>query len=253
MCSSFPSPSRIKLNELEKSKPVILTGDLNCAHEEIDIYNPAGNKRSAGLTDEERKSFATNFLSRGFVDTFRRQHPGVIGYTYWGYRHGGRKFNRVSLPSTLLLLHCCSSQQCSPSRDLCSSLAFFPTVFSLAGTSFGSPFWFPPFVFFIGFCEHFFRHRDEVLPREEASSARVLGDENGVSGRRWSSTSSCGRKVKGSSAGASGRTFLVSSAGARGRTPSSADSIFVLLHSRKNTFFRRVHFLLAEEVVKLLL
>lgn len=82
------------LKELEKAKPVILTGDLNCAHEEIDIYNPAGNKRSAGFTDEERKSFATNFLSRGFVDTFRRQHPGVVGYTYWGYRHGGRKTNR---------------------------------------------------------------------------------------------------------------------------------------------------------------
>ncbi|KAE9619735.1 putative DNA-(apurinic or apyrimidinic site) lyase transcription regulator SAP family [Lupinus albus] len=82
------------LKELEKSKPVILTGDLNCAHEEIDIYNPAGNKRSAGFTDEERKSFATNFLSRGFVDTFRSQHPGVIGYTYWGYRHGGRKTNK---------------------------------------------------------------------------------------------------------------------------------------------------------------
>ncbi|RZC25710.1 DNA-(apurinic or apyrimidinic site) lyase, chloroplastic isoform C [Glycine soja] len=91
------------LKELEKSKPVILTGDLNCAHEEIDIYNPAGNKRSAGFTDEERKSFAKNFLSRGFVDTFRRQHPGVIGYTYWGYRHGGRKFNR-GISSTLLKL-----------------------------------------------------------------------------------------------------------------------------------------------------
>ncbi|KAG2687244.1 hypothetical protein I3760_09G041900 [Carya illinoinensis] len=82
------------MKELEKSKPVILTGDLNCAHEEIDIYNPAGNKRSAGFTDEERQSFGTNFLSRGFVDTFRRQHPGVVGYTYWGYRHGGRKNNR---------------------------------------------------------------------------------------------------------------------------------------------------------------
>ncbi|GAU24212.1 hypothetical protein TSUD_23490 [Trifolium subterraneum] len=82
------------LKELEKSKPVVLTGDLNCAHEEIDIYNPAGNKRSAGFTDEERKSFETNLLSKGFVDTFRRQHPGVVGYTYWGYRHGGRKFNR---------------------------------------------------------------------------------------------------------------------------------------------------------------
>ncbi|PQQ13012.1 DNA-(apurinic or apyrimidinic site) lyase chloroplastic isoform X3 [Prunus yedoensis var. nudiflora] len=82
------------MKELEKSKPVILTGDLNCAHQETDIYNPAGNKRSAGFTDEERQSFASNFLSRGFVDTFRRQHPGVVGYTYWGYRHGGRKFNR---------------------------------------------------------------------------------------------------------------------------------------------------------------
>ncbi|OIS98969.1 dna-(apurinic or apyrimidinic site) lyase, chloroplastic [Nicotiana attenuata] len=82
------------MKELEKSKPVVLTGDLNCAHEEIDIYNPAGNKRSAGFTDEERQSFETNFLNKGFVDTFRKQHPGVVGYTYWGYRHGGRKTNK---------------------------------------------------------------------------------------------------------------------------------------------------------------
>ncbi|OAY40360.1 DNA-(apurinic or apyrimidinic site) endonuclease, chloroplastic isoform X2 [Manihot esculenta] len=82
------------MKELEKSKPVILTGDLNCAHQEIDIYNPAGNRRSAGFTDEERQSFGTNFLSRGFVDTFRKQHPNVVGYTYWGYRHGGRKTNK---------------------------------------------------------------------------------------------------------------------------------------------------------------
>ncbi|VVB03015.1 unnamed protein product [Arabis nemorensis] len=82
------------IKELEKSKPVVLTGDLNCAHEEIDIYNPAGNKRSAGFTIEERQSFGANFLDKGFVDTFRKQHPGVVGYTYWGYRHGGRKYNR---------------------------------------------------------------------------------------------------------------------------------------------------------------
>ncbi|KAJ6300574.1 hypothetical protein OIU76_021381 [Salix suchowensis] len=82
------------MKELEKSKPVILTGDLNCAHQEIDIYNPAGNKRSAGFTEEERKSFGSNFLSKGFVDTFRKQHPNAVGYTYWGYRHGGRKNNR---------------------------------------------------------------------------------------------------------------------------------------------------------------
>ncbi|GAB4843900.1 hypothetical protein Ancab_013864 [Ancistrocladus abbreviatus] len=82
------------MKELEKSKPVILTGDLNCAHQEIDIFNPAGNRRSAGFTDEERQSFEINFLSKGFIDTFRRQHPGVVGYTYWGYRHGARKTNR---------------------------------------------------------------------------------------------------------------------------------------------------------------
>ncbi|XP_068663293.1 DNA-(apurinic or apyrimidinic site) endonuclease, chloroplastic isoform X2 [Aristolochia californica] len=82
------------LKELERSKPVILTGDLNCAHQEIDIYNPAGNRRSAGFTDEERGSFGVNFLSNGFVDTFRNQHPGVVGYTYWGYRHGGRATNK---------------------------------------------------------------------------------------------------------------------------------------------------------------
>ncbi|KAF8094384.1 hypothetical protein N665_0364s0013 [Sinapis alba] len=82
------------IKELEKSKPVVLTGDLNCAHEEIDIYNPAGNKRSAGFTIEERQSFRENFLDNGIVDTFRKQHPGVVGYTYWGYRHGTRKTNK---------------------------------------------------------------------------------------------------------------------------------------------------------------
>ncbi|KAK3409234.1 hypothetical protein EUGRSUZ_J01377 [Eucalyptus grandis] len=49
-----------------------------------------GNKRSAKFTIEEGESFETNFLSRGFVDTFRRQYPHAVGYTYWGYRHGWR-------------------------------------------------------------------------------------------------------------------------------------------------------------------
>lgn len=53
-----------------------------------------GNRRSAGFTDEERNSFQTNFLDRGFVDTFRKQHPDVVGYTYWGFRHGGRRTNK---------------------------------------------------------------------------------------------------------------------------------------------------------------
>ncbi|KAL2535022.1 DNA-(apurinic or apyrimidinic site) lyase [Abeliophyllum distichum] len=82
------------MKDLELSKPVILTGDLNCAHQEIDIFDPAGNRRSAGFTDEERQSFQTNFLDKGFVDTFRKQHPDVVGYTYWGYRHNGRKTNK---------------------------------------------------------------------------------------------------------------------------------------------------------------
>ncbi|XP_042394028.1 DNA-(apurinic or apyrimidinic site) endonuclease, chloroplastic-like isoform X1 [Zingiber officinale] len=88
-----PSLSK-HMKELEQSKPVILTGDLNCAHQEMDIYDPAGNRRSAGFTKEERDSFEMNFLSRGFVDTFRKQHPNAVGYTYWGYRHGGRKTNK---------------------------------------------------------------------------------------------------------------------------------------------------------------
>ncbi|KAF0919696.1 hypothetical protein E2562_030944 [Oryza meyeriana var. granulata] len=82
------------MKDLEKSKPVILTGDLNCAHQEIDIHDPAGNRRSAGFTNEERESFETNFLSKGFVDMFRKQHPNVVAYSYWGYRHNGRKTNK---------------------------------------------------------------------------------------------------------------------------------------------------------------
>lgn len=82
------------IKDLEQKKPVVLTGDLNCAHEEIDIYNPDGNRRSAGFTDEERRSFEDNFLNKGLVDTFRQQHPNTVGYTYWGYRQGARADNR---------------------------------------------------------------------------------------------------------------------------------------------------------------
>jgi len=79
---------------LEQTKPVILTGDLNCAHQEIDIHHPDGNLQSAGYTPEERASFARNFLEKGFVDTFRNQHPNAVGYTYWGYRSGARPKNQ---------------------------------------------------------------------------------------------------------------------------------------------------------------
>ncbi|WOH02751.1 hypothetical protein DCAR_0522140 [Daucus carota subsp. sativus] len=76
------------VKELEKAKPVVLAGDLNCAHEEIDIHNPARSLKKAGFTIEERQSFEMNFLNKGFVDTFRNQHPGVVGYTFWGWNDG---------------------------------------------------------------------------------------------------------------------------------------------------------------------
>jgi exodeoxyribonuclease III len=57
-----------------------------------------GNRRSAGFTNEERESFEANFLSKGFVDTFRKQHPNVVAYSYWGYRHNGRKTNKGMHP-----------------------------------------------------------------------------------------------------------------------------------------------------------
>ncbi|CAI0559566.1 unnamed protein product [Linum tenue] len=60
----------------------------------LKLKNHQGNRRSAGFTDEERQSFGRNFLDKGFVDTFRNQHPNAVGYTYWGYRHGGRKTNK---------------------------------------------------------------------------------------------------------------------------------------------------------------
>lgn len=65
---------------------------------------PQGNRRSAGFTNEERESFELNFLSKGFVDTFRRQHPNAVGYTYWGYRHGGRKTNKGMCIANISLL-----------------------------------------------------------------------------------------------------------------------------------------------------
>ena len=73
-------------------KPVILCGDLNVAHEEIDIKNPAANRRNAGFTDEERAQFG-NLLSAGFIDTWRFQHPDEVKYSWWSYRFNARANN----------------------------------------------------------------------------------------------------------------------------------------------------------------
>ena len=78
---------------LDRLKPVIICGDLNVAHTEIDLKNPATNRRSAGFTDEERAKFSA-LLDAGFTDTFRFFHPDTVGaYSYWSYRFRAREKN----------------------------------------------------------------------------------------------------------------------------------------------------------------
>lgn len=80
------------LCQLDGKKPVILCGDLNVAHEEIDIKNPKTNRHNAGFTDEERQQF-TQLLSRGFKDTFRTLYPEQVTYSWWSYRFQARQKN----------------------------------------------------------------------------------------------------------------------------------------------------------------
>lgn len=81
------------LASLDKTKPVIATGDFNVAHEEIDLANPASNHMSAGFTDEERAGF-TNLLAKGFIDTFRHVHGPVPGkYSWFAQRVKTSKIN----------------------------------------------------------------------------------------------------------------------------------------------------------------
>lgn len=78
---------------LDKKKPVIICGDLNVAHQEIDLAHPKNNRGSAGFSDQERGAFG-NLLNRGFVDTFRLLHPEVSGaYTWWSYWYKSREKN----------------------------------------------------------------------------------------------------------------------------------------------------------------
>jgi exodeoxyribonuclease-3 len=81
------------LSQLDQRKPVIVCGDLNVAHKEIDLKNPGSNRGSAGFSDEERESF-TKLLSCGFTDTFRYLNPDVTGaYTWWSYMFKARQNN----------------------------------------------------------------------------------------------------------------------------------------------------------------
>lgn len=79
------------LKELDAHKPVIVTGDMNVAHEEIDLKNPKTNKKNAGFTQEERDKF-TELLDAGFVDSFRYFYPDKTGaYSWWSYRFKARE------------------------------------------------------------------------------------------------------------------------------------------------------------------
>ena len=81
------------LKGLEQKKPVVFCGDLNVAHQEIDLKNPKTNRKNAGFTDEERQKF-TELLQEGFVDTFRYFYPELEGiYSWWSYRFRAREKN----------------------------------------------------------------------------------------------------------------------------------------------------------------
>ena len=84
---------RAYLIELDQRKPVIVCGDLNVAHKEIDLKNPGSNRGNAGFSDEERESF-TKLLEAGFTDTFRFRNPDAVGcYTWWSYMYKARQNN----------------------------------------------------------------------------------------------------------------------------------------------------------------
>ena len=80
------------LLSLDQHKPVIVCGDMNVAHEEIDLKNPKSNRRNAGFTDEERGKFST-LLDSGFTDTFRWLYPEQVTYSWWSYRFQARQKN----------------------------------------------------------------------------------------------------------------------------------------------------------------
>lgn len=102
------------LIDLKKKKPVIICGDLNVAHQEIDLSHPKANRKNAGFTDQERNNFTT-LLNSGFIDTFRHFHPNATEqYSWWSYRTHARNRNigwRIDyfLTSTDLATHLTSS------------------------------------------------------------------------------------------------------------------------------------------------
>lgn len=88
----FEDDFRNYLSELDCKKPVIICGDMNVAHNEIDLKNPKTNRRNAGFTDEERGKFQA-LLDTGFTDSFRFLYPDTVKYSWWSYRFNARKNN----------------------------------------------------------------------------------------------------------------------------------------------------------------
>ena len=91
VCCYTPN-SQDGLKRLDKKKPVILCGDLNVAHQEIDLKNPKTNRMNAGFTDQEREKFS-DLLACGFIDTFRTLYPEQVTYSWWSYRFQARQKN----------------------------------------------------------------------------------------------------------------------------------------------------------------
>lgn len=88
----FEDDMREYLAELEAKKPIIYCGDLNVAHEEIDLKNPKSNVGNPGFSDEERGKMS-ELLGAGFIDSFRRLHPEEVKYSWWSYRMRAREKN----------------------------------------------------------------------------------------------------------------------------------------------------------------
>ena len=80
------------IKRLDEKKPVIVCGDLNVAHEEIDLKSPKTNRKNAGFSDEERAKM-TQFLEKGFIDSFRTLYPEQVTYSWWSYRFKAREKN----------------------------------------------------------------------------------------------------------------------------------------------------------------
>ena len=89
---SWEDALRGYITELDRVKPVVYCGDLNVAHEEIDLKNPKTNHNSAGFSDEEREKFS-ELLNSGFCDSYRTLYPEKVEYTWWSYMYGARAKN----------------------------------------------------------------------------------------------------------------------------------------------------------------